>query len=87
MKIILTFLPLVISTILVAQNNPASKHNDRSGEKTHASAIVKPADKKIHYVDKRTAPAQNNSNTGTGSQSKKKTVVHKSENQEKTVSK
>ena len=86
MKIILIGLALIISTALIAQDNPAVKQPVNSASSTSVSS-KKANNNKVHYVNKRTKPVQNNSKNGLNSQNKKKPVIHKSENQGKTVSK
>ena len=87
MKIILTFLALVISTALVAQNNSLIKQTTNTVPVTAVSSNEKNKDKKVHYVEKRTKPVQNSLKGNSNSQGNKKPVVRKSENQGKTVSK
>ena len=87
MKVILTVVVFLISAVLVAQNNVAPKQVSNSVTSGLVPASEKNSDKKVHYVEKRTKPVQNNSRGNSNSQMNKKPVVRKSENKGKLVSK
>ncbi|HKR07265.1 MAG TPA: hypothetical protein VJY62_21705 [Bacteroidia bacterium] len=87
MKFILTFLSLIISNILFAQNNAAGKQNNTAP----SAAAVAPADekkdvKKVRYCEKRTKPVYN-SRAHSGTKIPKKPLVRKAENPNKVLSK
>jgi hypothetical protein len=86
MKVILTFLAILISGVLLAQNGPTAKSVTHSNTSSSVSSDQKNGDKKVHYVDKRTKSVHNNSGGNSNNQNKKP-IVRKSETQKKEVQK
>ena len=65
-QILFTVLALIISTVMVAQNNSSGKQSTPPTSNQSNSAVLSKDNKKIHYVEKRAKPVQVNS----GSKSK-----------------
>ena len=87
MKFLLTFICLLISNLIFAQNQNPEKPNSASNATASSNVNKSNKDKKVYYVDKRTKSGKNNSSQNRGNSVKKKPQITKAENQNKSSSK